>query len=859
MSNKITTPPRWAQQLLHRFAAPETREEVEGDLVELFNIWRNNFGIRKANRLYIWTVLSLLRPFAKRKNTQSHDLPSNLSIMILSHFKMSWRTILKNRVSSLINVSGLTLGLCTSVIIALSVMDELKHDKFHSNLDDIFLLMKNQKTNDGISTSEATPGPMAQALRSDFPEVKYAARTLQFGGEPFTIDNKLKYESGIYADPDLFRIMTFAPLFGDAVAALESTSAIVITRDMALKWFSDENVVGRTILFNKSRALTVGAVVENVPQQSSIKFDIVLPFSILEKSNEWLKKWDDNRIMTWLQLQPNASSSLLGSKLTKLLQERSNDKTVSLFAHPFGDLYLRSSFSNGHPNGGRITGVQMLVAFGVFMLFIACINFMNIATAQSEYRAREVGVRKVLGASRRGIIMQFLNESFIITFISLFIAIALTILVIPSFNTLTHSAIAFDVDNGAIWVSVFVIGIVTAFLAGSYPSFFLSRFQPARVLKGKITNLRGGGLRRVLVTFQFVISAFFLIATTIMYSQFDYVKSRPLGYDQENLVNIRLDSTLSAKFAYLKTEALKIPDIVSVTGSSNNILDANGSITGMDWPGKRAGDELSVSIAYVSYDWANTMHVKIKEGRDFDPASPSDQAGCLINESAVSKMGLQNPIGSIVGGHPVIGVFQDFVYNNPTTDIQPMAVYLNTQHLSHLYVRVQNNSNWRKSIDQIERITKTVSPDYPFQFSFTKDEYQQEFDELSDIGMMVSVFGGMTIFISCLGLFGLAGFIAEKRSKEMSIRKVFGAGIVRILASLSGDFLKPVLYALLLVIPGSVFVAQAVLANVAYRVPLNWWMFASSAITISVLGLIIVLYHALRTARENPVDRLRNE
>ena len=859
MSNKIITPPRWAQRLLHQFAAPDTREEVEGDLAELFNIWQTNYGIQKANWLYVRTVFTLLRPFAKRKKTQSYNLPTNHSIMFLSYFKMSWRTILKNRVSSLINISGLTLGLCTSIVIALVVMDELKYDQFHSNLDDIYQLMKNQKTNDGISTSDATPGPLAQVLRSDFPEVKYAARTIQFGGEQFTVDNKIKYESGTYADPDLFRIMTFKPLYGDATSALESNSAI-ITRDMALKWFSHENAVGKTILFNKSRALTIGAVVENVPHQSTVRFEIVLPFTILEKNNKWLTKWDDNRIMTWVQLQPNANSAQFGNKLTQWVQERSNDRTFSLFAYPFGDLYLHNSFSNGLPNGGRITAIQMLIAFGVFMLFIACINFMNIATAQSEYRAREVGVRKVLGASRRWIIVQFLNESFIITFVSMFIAIALTLLIIPSFNTITHSSISFDFNNGSIWISILGIGLVTTFLAGSYPSLFLSRFQPAKVLKGKTGSLKGGGLRRALVTVQFVISAFFLIATTILYSQFEYVKDRPIGYDQQNLIDISLDSTLSAKFAYLKTEALKIPNIVAVTGSSNNILNANGSVTGMDWPGKRAGDDLSVAIGDVGYEWTKTMDIKLMEGRDFDPMSPADQAtACLINESTVSKMGLQNPVGSVVGGHTVIGVFQDFVFNNPTNSVGPMAVYLNPQHLSHLYVRVENNSKWRKAIDHIEQITKTVSPDYPFQFSFTKDEYQQKFDKLSDIGSMVSIFGGMTMFISCLGLFGLAGFIAEKRSKEMSIRKVFGANMIRILASLSGDFLKPVVYALLVVIPASVFIAQAALADVAYRVPLDWWMFASSAIIIIALGFIIVLYHGWRTARENPVKRLRNE
>jgi putative ABC transport system permease protein len=394
------TPPAWAQFLLKKFGQPDTREEVEGDLQEFYQLWIKEYGVRKARWKYILTVLTLLRPFKVRKQNRD-SLVATFPLMIQSYFKMSWRTLVKNKVSSLINISGLTLGLTTSILILLVVINEFKYDRFHSDLSSIYLLMKNMKTNDGISTGWSTAGPMAETLRADFPEVKYAARMGGFDEQQVIINDKISYESGIYADPDLFHIMTFPSIAGDAATALRSNKEVVITKDMARKLFAEENPIGKPILFNKHHLLIVGAIVENVPDQSTIKFGMVIPFALFEKENEWLKKWDDNRIMTWMQFHPSADITLFNKKITHLIEEQSKDKFVSLFAYPLKNLHLYGSFSNGLPDGGKITAVQMLIGFGVFMLLIACINFMNIATAQSEHRAREVGVRKVLGASRQ--------------------------------------------------------------------------------------------------------------------------------------------------------------------------------------------------------------------------------------------------------------------------------------------------------------------------------------------------------------------------------------------------------------------------------------------------------------------------
>jgi len=855
MSNdKKTRPPRWMQTLLTRFADEATLEEVEGDLLELYPGWVRTTGTVRANWKYLFTVVTLRRPLKKRKKELSN---TTVMIMIKSYFVMSWRTILKNKVSSLINLSGLTLGLSTSLLILLIVLKEFEYDQHHEKKDSIFLMMKNQKTNDGIWTGRSTPGPLAETLKSDYSEVVHAARVASFNDKPVFVDDHKSIESGVYADPDIFRMMTFKAVKGDPATALEANS-IVLSTTAATKLFGQYDPIGRTIIVGTG-TFSVGAVIEDIPGSSTLKFQIAVPFEAFEKINDWLVKWDDNRIQTWVELRTANDLTPFNKTVSSLIQQKTNDPNETVFAYPLSQLHLYGDFSNGQPSGGLINMVWVLIGFGIFMLLIACVNFMNIATAQSVHRSREVGVRKVLGATRRWIIIQFLNESFVFTFLSLVAAITLCILVIPSFNSIMQTSITFEFNKAILWILCLLLTVLTTLVAGGYPAFVLSGFSPVRVLKGVIDRQGGLILRRILVTFQFVISIFVLVGTIVLYAQFNYVRNRPMGYQQENLINLSLDSLASAKFNVIRDEVSKISGVASITGTEGNILDANGSLTGMDWPGKKPGEDLSVVISNVEYDWTKTMGIEMKIGRDFSSQYKSDEGACLLNESAVDKMGLTNPIGSVVGGRPVIGVFKNYVYNNPSGVIAPMAVYFAPDRVHHLYVRIDNNESWRKTIDAIGNAVKKVSPEMTLDFRFTSDEYQAHFEEIMNLGTMVSVFIGMTIFISCLGLFGLSGFIAQRRSKEMSIRKVFGADKMKVLLSLSTDVLKPVIIALLIVIPLSVWTGQMLLNQFVYRVSLTWWMFAKATILVLAIAFLIILYHARRTARENPSSRLRSE
>ncbi len=784
----------------------------------------------------------------------------NHPVMLKNYFKMAWRSLARNKVSSIINIGGLAVGLATAIIILLVVTDEFSYDKFHANLHDTYVLMRNQHQNDDITTGNSMPGPLAAAIRSDIPETKYAARSCRTGPQLLRLGDKSTFEPALYADPDFFRIMSFPALEGNPAAAMQEPGSIVLTEHVAKKFFGNDDPIGKLMVHDNKHTLKVAAVIRDVPSNSSIQFDVVLPFRLFESENTWLKKWDDNRIDTWMQLKPSANMAVLDTKLTKLIQARTGDSTQSLFAYPFSRLRMYGNFKHGQQAGGRIYMVDMLALIGLFMLLIACINFMNLATARSEHRAREVGVRKVMGASRKRIILQFYGEALIMTVLALLLAVLLVNLLLPSFNRFAEKNIRFNFLGGRLWLLLPGIGLFTALVAGSYPALFLSRFKPVKVLKGITATGKGGGLRRALVTAQFVISIFFIIATIVIYTQINYVRDRPIGYDQENLVEINASGDLAGKFDVFKNELSQVSGVTGISAGSDNILQFSGSVTGMDWPGKQPGHEISVIVSGIQYNWIKTMGLKMVEGRDFNPAFGADSTGCLINQSTVERMGLKEPVvGQIIGGKTVIGVIQNFVFNNPSGIIAPMQLSLNTHPLSHFFIRVQNDGHWRQTLAQVEKTAKKLNPDYPFNFSFVKEGYQERFEEFASFGQLATLFGGMAIFISCLGLFGLSAFMAERRGKEMSIRKVLGASVLSVWFSLSKDFLKPVFIAFLLAAPVALWVMDSLLALMVYHIELTWWMFATGGLLATIVALLTVSYQGIRSALENPVKSLRAE
>jgi putative ABC transport system permease protein len=783
--------------------------------------------------------------------------------MIKSYFLLAWRNLIKHKTSAAINIGGLALGLTTSILVLLFVIDEFGYDRFHRNIADLYLLMKNQQQADGVSTGRNSAGPMAGGLRVTLPEVVNAVRVAGTGTLARTPDKQVSMD-GVYADAGFFSMMTFPSVEGNPGLALQDPHSIILTESAAKKLFGADKALGKTFVVDDSVPVRVAAVIRDIPVNSSIQFEYLRPFTAFEPQNSWLKKWDDNRIQTWLQLKPGADLATFGRKATALLQTRSNDTTVSTFAMPMAKLRLHSGFNNGKQSGGKIYLVALISILGFFVLVIACINFMNIATARSEMRGREVGVRKLMGASRKQIMVQFFCEALTITFLSLLVGILASYMVVPFFNRYMNANIRFDLLNWRVWTGVVCVGLTTGLIAGSYPALFLSKFVPAKVLKGTIAIGKNRALlRRVLVTSQFWVAILFIIGTIVVWQEIGYIESRPLGYDQENLVDVHASADLGANFAVFRDQLSQMRGVKGVSAGSDDLLNFGAGITGMDWPGKIPGHEISILVTSVGYDWVRTTGLQLAEGRDFDRAFGTDTAACLVNESTIQRLGLKEPVlGQKLGGSPIIGVVRNFVFNNPSGIIGPMAIYLYKgapDGSSHFFVRIANDEHWRETIAGIGAVVKKLDPKHGFDYSFTKEDFQHRFEELTSDGVVATVFGGMAIFLSCLGLVGLAGFVVERRAKEMSIRKVFGASVRQVLILLSADFLRPVFIAFLLAVPLAAWALHLFLDNIAYHITLSWGVFAAAGLITLLIALVTVGSQGFKTANANPAKKLRNE
>lgn len=786
--------------------------------------------------------------------------------MLRNYIVLALRNLRNNRLYSFLNIAGLAVGLAAGVLVLLWVADEFSYNKFHGNLPQIFKVLQNQTQGGVTYTFEAMPGPLAAAIRAEIPEVKRAIRCSWDDRYLLNFGDKSTYEKGLYAEPDLFNIFTFPALKGDPVKALEDAGSIVLTKRTADKFFGDDDPIGKVLKVNGQIDLRVAAVVADVPSASTVRFDVVLPFRIYEQMNsEWINSaWDDNSLPMWLELQPGADPVALNRKLENFIQARSPESSAHALAYPLDRWRLWGKFEEGKPSGGRIDVVMMLAIIGAFVLLIACINFMNLATARSEHRAREVGVRKVVGAQRSLIIGQFLSEALIMTFLALILSILLVKLALPPFNNFFEKTLVLDFSNWQLWSALLALGMITGLVAGSYPAFYLSSFQPIRVLKGAISSGRGGAaLRKGLVTFQFIISIFLIISTIVIYRQINHAQSRPLGYDAENLIEIPARGSMIDKFDVIKNDLTQIPGIESVSAGSDNLIQFGSNTSGISWPGRTDDQDFLITITSVQYNWSKTAGLNIIEGRDFSPEYGGDSMACLVNRCAVKRMGLKEPVIGTVLRHDttytIIGIVEDFVYNNPFSSPAPMVVRLGNQGLSHFFIRIRNDEHWRQSLARIEQVVKTHNPTYPFEFRFTKAEYQRNFDEMRSIGQLGNVFGGLAIFICCLGLFGLSAFVAERRNKEIGIRKVLGATVASIWLFLSRDFLQPVVLAFLLAAPLAGWAMQKLLDTFEYRIELSWWMFAAAGVVALVVAMLTVSYQGIRAAMVNPVRSLRSE
>lgn len=787
--------------------------------------------------------------------------------MLSNHLLVAFRNLKKNKLYSFLNIMGLSVGLAGGVLVLLWASHEWSFNHFHKNLSSIHIIMQNQTQGGVTYTFQSMPGPLAASLRTEFSEVEWASRSSWNTKYLLSAGEKKTYERGFYAEPDFFNIFDFQLVSGDPIAALRESGSLVISQRTAQKFFGNEDPIGKTIRVENERDMKVAAVIADIPANSTLRFDIVMPFSIIEKQNlsHVNSSWGSNAWQVWVSLHPKTDLAALNAKLENYIQGKDPDAAAHALAYPLSDYHLRGKFKDGKPDGGRIQIIMLLGIVGLFVLLIACVNFMNLATARSASRAREVGVRKVVGAARRLIVGQFLTEALVMTFFAMSLSLFWVSLVLPSFNKLTEKELSLGWDNWQIWSSILALSLVTGLVAGSYPALFLSKFRPAAALKGNIGSSKNTGamLRKGLVTFQFVISILLIITTLVIHRQLDHLSNRPLGYDPESLISIPARGNMSDNYTVLKQELLQIPGVKSVSAGNHSLINIGSNTSGINWPGKTAEQDFLISVTNVGYDYSKTSGIQLADGRDFSPEFGADTMACLLNETAVRMMGLKEPVlGTVIKydtSHTIVGVLKDFVYNNPENNTMPIVVFLSKDSYKHFFVRFENNAQWKDQLAKMETCAKRVFPEYPFEFRFVQEEYQKNFEGIRSTGKMANAFALLAIFISCLGLFGLSAFFAEKRTKEIGIRKVLGASIAGLWLTLSKDFFKPVLLAFAITVAPAVWAMQKLLSNFDYRTELSWDIFAVAGLAAMLIALFTVSFQGIRAALANPVKSLRSE
>ncbi|UFH56957.1 ABC transporter permease [Spirosoma sp. KNUC1025] len=862
-------PPRFATWLLANFAHPDTREEVMGDLMELYGHWVQTTGERNARWRYSLSTLKLLRPLARSKSFSQYKSPFFLRPdMIRNYVTVAFRNLIRNKAFSIINIAGLALGMACSLLILLWVQNERSVDGFHTNGKYLYQIYERQHFDGKTQAGYETQGLLADELKRVIPEVEYAS-SMEWNN-PFTFqdgDNINKME-GTFSGADFFRMFSYPLVEGTPETAIAAPNSIAISRKMADQFFgSPEKAVGKLIRYENKEDFAVTAVFENVPANSSQQFDFLINWKAYVKTNDWVHNWGNYNPYTFIQLRPGADPAKVGAKIkdfTYRYKPKNNAFIEELILQPYPEKYLHSTFKNGQIDGGRIEYVRLFSFVAIFILLIACINFMNLATARSVKRAKEVGVRKAVGAARSALMGQFVGEAVLVTFFAMLVAVGLVVLILPAFNSLTGKQLILPLSQPAFWLTLLSLLLLTGFVSGSYPALFLSALNPVRVLKGSLRFSAGAtNFRKGLVVFQFALSMLLIVGMIVMYRQMNYIQTKNIGYNRENLIYIPLEGELGKKFTLFKEESSQMPGILSISrmrGTPTLISHHTGDFV---WPGKDPNQAISFADETVGYDFVKTMGLSLKEGRDFSKAFSTDSVGFLVNETALSKMGYKNPIDKPLSWGQrqgkIIGVLKDFHFTSMHQTIEPLIVRLDEKReWGTILVRTEAGKT-KEALAGLAKVSNELNPNFPFTYQFSDLEFTRLYQSEQIVSQLANYFAILAIFISCLGLFGLATFTAEQRTKEIGVRKVLGASVTSVVTLLSRDFLKPVLLAILITTPLAWYVMNQWLIGFAYKITIEWWMFALAGGLAIGIALLTVSFQSLKAALSNPVKSLRSE
>jgi len=788
--------------------------------------------------------------------------------MLRNYLLVTFRNLFKNGFYSFINISGLAIGITCSILIVLWVADETSFDKFHPKADRLYQVWVNAYFDGRINSWTSLPLPTAEALKPADANIAHAAVT-DWGGDHLlsTTEDKRLSKRGFNVGEEFLEMFQFPLISGNAEQVLDDASNIVITESTAKAFFGDEDPMGKIIRVDNQHDLKVGGVLKDIPPNSSFQFDFLLPYKHWYNTNDWVKRnstnWGNYSFQVFVELNDAKNKGNVENSIRDMLGKHGEDKEMKheFFLYPLLRWRLYSNFDNGIEQGGMSDYVQLFTVIAIFIIVIACINFMNLATARSERRAREVGIRKSVGSRRYELIFQFIGESMIIAFISFTIAVISSQLLLPAYNTLVDKKLFIDYTGKEFWMYAFGLIFLTGIIAGSYPAFYLSGFQPVKVLKGKPTVGKSGSLpRKVLVAFQFGGAIFLIISMFVIYNQIQLAKGRDIGYSQDKLVNVGLNQSYHDHMREIKVELLASGAVESVTRANSAITDINSN-NFVGWPGKP--DELKVifSTVVMDYDWAKTMGVKMIEGRDFSEDSKSDSLAICVNKAAVKLMGLKDPIGTELDlwgkKRKLIGVYDDVLMGSPYEEVKPMFGVLDDWWGSFT-IRLSGN-DLQASLKTVENIFKKYGPEYPFEYRFVDVEFQKKFTTINLTSRLASIFAILAVVITGLGLFGLASFTAEQRTKEIGIRKVLGASVSSIVNLVSKDFSVIVIISFLIFAPLSWWAMTNYLERYTVRTNIAWWIFPLTGAIALLFALLIVSTQALKAAHSNPVNSLRNE
>ncbi|WP_232064520.1 ABC transporter permease [Rhodocytophaga rosea] len=867
---KLPQPPRWAERFLEGIAADHLLEEVQGDLQELFQRRLQKFSIRKARFFYVLDLIKLIHPRLWRNKPSPY--PSLNPIDMFQHYLLlSYRNFARFKSSFFINLIGLSTGLACTLLIYLWVRDELQMDTFYEKDEQLYQVLENRESATGLLTFWTTSGPTATSLAEDMPEVQYAATVLggreRYVEATFSVGEKNIKTKGGYASKDYFQVFSHQFLSGNPSTVLADKNGIVLSETLAKNLFgTTENVVGKSVEFDHDKVFQVSGVYKELPPNSSQHMEFILSFEKFVEENDWAYAWGNTAPFTYVLLKPGTDIGAFNRKIAGYVKTKTENEIThrTMFIKRFSENYLYGKYENGVLVGGRIEYVKLFSIIALFILVIACINFMNLSTAKASRRLKEVGVRKTIGANRLSLVYQYLGESLLMAFLSMLASVILVVLFLPTFNEITGKELSLSLDPVLI-TSVLALTVFTGIVAGSYPALYLSGFHPIAMLKGKLpTSVGELWIRKGLVVFQFSLSIILIVAVLVVYKQIEFVQNQNLGYKKENLIYINKEGKLldkSTQETFIE-EVKNLPGIVNASTLGHSLTGHNGGTYGIQWEGKDPNDKTEFESVSVNYGTIETLGVDMQEGRSFSREYGADSAKIIFNEAAIKFMNMKDPIGKVIklwgNDMQIIGIVKDFHFESLHEKVKPLFFRVAPRNTRFIIARISAGKE-KEAIDHLQKLYTSYNPGFTFEYKFLDQNFQALYEAEQRVSSLSRYFAALAILISCLGLFGLTAFTAERRRKEIGIRKVLGSSQWGIVYLLSKEFTKMVVMSILIALPMSYLLLSNWLDNFAFKIDLEAWYFLSAGIVALLIAWLTVGTQAVKAARINPIQTLKEE